>query len=235
MNESCPAIEELEAMLALPAADPRRRHVDACARCRSLADMLGEFAATTTAPAAAGFAAADGALRDTISELTGVRASDAPTVPAEAPPAPREIVPPAAAPRQPWWPFGTLRPAFAFAALFVVAFAGIVLWRAIPGAPVMRDASGVGVFAALPTRAIAGGLELVWNAEPGADEYRVVFLDGTLREIARTPARPGTRLALESAALPDGLVHGVEVAWYVEALAGGDVVAKTAARTLRVP
>ena len=86
----------------------------------------------------------------------------------------------------------------------------------------------------MPAKPVAGGLELAWSAEPGADAYRVVFLDGSLREIARTPARPGTRLALESAALPDGLVHDAEVAWYVEALAGGDVVAKTAARTLRV-
>lgn len=239
MSDRCPAIEELEAVLALPAADPRRRHVDDCARCRSLADMLREFAATTVAPAAAGFGTADPSLRDTIAELTGVRESEAAPV-AEPPLAPREFVPEPKAQkplRAPWWSFGAVRPAFAFAALLVVATAGVALWRANTGAPVMRDASGAGAgaFAAGPARPVAGGLDLSWTAEPGVDDYCVVFLDGGLREIARTKPVATTQLKLEPAALPDGLAHGAQVAWYVEARAGGDVVARTATRTLRVP
>ncbi|MBI5171077.1 MAG: hypothetical protein HZA61_16445 [Candidatus Eisenbacteria bacterium] len=238
MSDRCPAIEELEGLLALPEADPRRRHVEDCARCRSLADMLGEFASTTAAPAAAGFAAADASLRETIAELTGVRESREPEG-APQPAAPREFVPePAPArvrARAPWWSFGALRPAFAFAALLVVASAGVALWRANAPEPVMRDAAGAESFVANPARPVAGGLELSWSAEPGSDEYRVVFLDGALREIARTKIVTDTQLTLESAALPDGLRHGDQVAWYVEARAGGDFVAQTAPRTLRVP
>lgn len=130
-----------------------------------------------------------------------------------------------------------MRPAFAFAALLVVATAGVALWRVNTSAPVMRDASGTGAgaFAAGPARPVDGGLALKWTAEPAVDDYCVVFLDGALREIARTKPIAATQLKLESAALPDGLEHGAQVAWYVEARAGGDVVARTATRTLRVP
>lgn len=232
MSEGCFEIEDLERALELPADHPRRRHLEECARCRSLADMLRDFATEAVAPVESGFAAVDASLRAEIAEITGV-----PEALAEVEPAPRAAEVPAAPSRKPWWSFGAPRPALAFAALLVVASAGVALWRANAPAPVLRDASGTGAgaFATLPAKAIAGGLELTWFSEPGADAYRVVFLDGSLRDVARTAPSADTSFVLAPASLPDGLVHGAEVAWQVEALAGGDVVATTSARPLRVP
>lgn len=50
MSEERILVEELERVLELPGEHPRRRHLDGCARCRGLADMLGEFAAEAPAP-----------------------------------------------------------------------------------------------------------------------------------------------------------------------------------------
>ncbi len=231
MSEHCPAIEELETLLALPADDPRRRHVDDCSRCRSLADMLTEFASHPAAPAEAGFAAVDARLRDTIAELTGVTERE--DVAVAASPF-REVRPASRAPR---WSFGALRPAFAFAAVLVVATAGVALWRANSPGPVMRDASGTAAaaFTASVSPQLDGALRIVWTPAEGADGYRVLFLDPSLREIARLDAISASEVTLRAEALPPGLTHGVEVAWQVEALAGTDRVAVTDARTLRVP
>ncbi len=223
MSEECISVEELERVLELPGEHPRRRHLDECARCRGLADMLGEFAAEAPAPPGSGFADVDARLRASIAGITGI---------AEASPA---------APSRPgpvsWFRLPRWQPAFAFAALLVVGFGGAAIWRANAPAPLMRDGAGAQAqsFAALPERAVAGGLELGWSAAPGADGYAVVFLDGSLREIARLAPLKNTRCRLDAAALPAGLAHGAEVAWQVEAFAGGDWIARTSARALRVP
>ncbi len=232
MSEGCFEIEDLERALELPADHPRRRHLEECARCRSLADMLRDFATEAVAPVESGFAAVDASLRAEIAEITGV-----PEALAEVEPAPRAAEVPAAPSRKPWWSWPRLQPALAFASVLVVCAVGVALWRKNESAPLMRDASGsgAGAFATAPERAVAGGLELAWTAEPGADAYRIVFLDGSLREVARTAALSGTRFVLDPAALPDGLSRGASVAWQVEALAGGDVVTTTAPRALVVP
>lgn len=232
MSEHCVAIEELERVLELPADDARRRHIESCARCRSLAGMLAEFASAAPAPVEAGFAAVDARLRETIAELTGVTEHEGVSLPQ----APRESLREApVAPRAPGWSFGALRPAFAFAALLVVASAGVALWRANAPTPVMRDASGPAAFTASASQAIAGAVQIAWTPVAGADGYRVVFLGPSLRELARLDSVSASPATLRADALPAGLAHGAEVAWQVEALAGTDVIATTPAQTLRVP
>lgn len=232
MSEHCVAIEELERVLELPAADPRRLHVESCARCRSLAGMLAEFAGAAAAPAEAGFAAADARLRDTIAELTGIREGD-PDAAAE--PTPRAAVRSAfREPRASWWNFGALRPALAFAALLVVTSAGVLLWRANAPAPVMRDA-GNAAFTASASPSTAGVVEIAWTPVAGADGYRVLFLDASLREVARIDGLAAAPAELRADTLPPGLAHGAEVVWQVEALSGSDRLALSGARTLRVP
>ncbi|MFN8586197.1 MAG: hypothetical protein U0704_00210 [Candidatus Eisenbacteria bacterium] len=231
MSEHCVAIEELERVLELPAADPRRLHVESCARCRSLAEMLADFAGGTT-PVEAGFAAADARLRDTIAELTGVQERPAEAAAAAAP---EGFRPARAERRSPWWSFGGLRPALAFAALLVVASAGVAMWRANTSPPLMRDASGSQSFASRPALEVSDGWELGWSAQPGADRYQVHFSDASLRSVAELPVTNGLKATLRRDALPAGLRHGAEVAWQVVAYSGPDVVGATGMRTLRVP
>jgi hypothetical protein len=83
MSEECISVEELERVLELPGEHPRRRHLDGCARCRGLADMLGEFAAEAPAPPESGFADVDARLRASIAAATGIAVA-APAAPARA-------------------------------------------------------------------------------------------------------------------------------------------------------
>lgn len=111
-----------------------------------------------------------------------------------------------------WFRLPRWQPAFALAALIVVGFAGAAVWRANAPAPATARRRGAQAqsFAALPERAVGGGLELGWSAAPGADGYAVVFLDSLLREIARSAPLKDTHCRLDAAALPAGLTHGAE-------------------------
>lgn len=233
MKGSCIPIEALGRVAALPAGHPERAHLDDCARCRSLLAMLTEFETPARAPEGARFADADAALRATIAGLAAEGEPDpAPPVAARAS---------RAADRGGWLarllPVAPLpRFAAAFAALAVVALAALLLGRGPANEP-LRDATpGAGAaFTVAEPRAIAGGVELAWTAVPGADRYRVVFLDAALDPVARADAGAATRLVLRADALPAGLAHGAAVGWQVEALAGNDLRATSPARALLVP
>ncbi len=233
MKGSCIPLESLARVAALPAGHAERAHLDGCARCRSLLEMLREFEAPTHAPAGARFADADAALRATLADLAAEGEPD---------PAP----PVAARARRPEARRGWLarllaaaplpRFAAAFAALSVVVLAALLLGRG-PAPDTLRAAApgGAAAFTAAAPRTVGGGVELAWTAVAGADRYRVVFLDPTLAALARVDAGPVTRLVLRADALPAGLAHGATVGWQVEALAGDDVRATTATRALLVP
>lgn len=233
MKGSCIPLETLGRVAALPTGHPERAHLDECARCRSLLAMLTEFETPVRAPALARFADADAALRATIAGLA-----------AEGEPDP---VPPVAArtsraaDRGGWLarllPAAPLpRFAAAFAVLAVVTLAALLLGRGPAHEPLRGAAPGAGAaFAAAEPRVVAGGVELAWTAVPGADCYRVVFLDAALDPLARADAGAATRFVLRADALPAGLAHGATVGWQVEALAGDDLRATSPARALLVP
>jgi len=235
MKATCIPIEELGRVAALPQDAPERAHLETCARCRSLLAMLAEFESPTVSRQGARFADADAQLRATIAGLAG---GDPDSV---SEPEPRESRVRARAPwfgwRLPSWPRRRL--AFAFASLVVVALAGTSLYRTLAHDPQMRAASPgtpqATPFVAAAARQVAGGAELSWSAERGADRYRVVFFDASLNEVARLDAGAATTLLLRADALPAGLSHGQSVGWQVEALAGDDLRARTPTRPLLVP
>jgi hypothetical protein len=84
-------------------------------------------------------------------------------------------------------------------------------------------------------REVGGGVELSWDALPGADHYQVVFFDASLREIARLAPTAETRVTLRADALPAGLTHGVTAGWQVDALSAGDRIARSGTQVMRVP
>jgi hypothetical protein len=234
MSEPCIPVEELGRVAALPEGHPDRRHLDTCTRCQATLAMLREFEAPTAAPGDAGFADADPRLRATIAELVGEPdAGD--RQPATSGRSARESAPPRALrlPRAPRW-----RLAWAFAALVVACGAGLATWRLhqhsteLRGIPAGHRASA---FVAESPRAVPGGIGLQWTALPGATGYRVVFLDASLREVARIEAGAATTLTLRADSLPPGLARGASMGWEVEALAGTDRLALTPTRALRVP
>ena len=232
MSESCIQVDELARVVALPQGDPGRGHLDRCSRCRSLADMLLEFSRVAEPPADAGFHEVDDRLLATIADLTGIPARSVAT-------SRREVLPKDAPSRLRGWWFGFtgLRLAGAFAALVVVGALGITLWRAQTSAPVMRafPSPGAAAFAAGSVREVDGGVELSWNVVLHATSYRVVFLDDSLRRMQQLAPTASTSAKLDAGALPAGLVHGRTVGWEVEALAGGDVLATSPTRALRLP
>jgi hypothetical protein len=230
MSGDCIPVEDLGRILALPEGDPGRAHLEGCSRCRSLAEMLVEFARPGVAVAESGFAEVDDLLRTTIADITGVGEEPAR---AEAPSPVREFVP---EPRRRAW-FGFPQLAGAFAALAIVAVAGVVMLRSHGAPPVMRGApaAGANTFAEAAAREVAGGVEFTWTPVAGATAYQVIFLDESLREVARLAPVPGTSARLESGRLPAPLLHGSSVGWEVEALAGSDRFAVSRTLALRVP
>jgi len=235
MSGPCVPVEELGRIAVLPEGHPERCHLDGCARCQALLVMLRSFETPAGHPEGAGFEAADPRLRATIEELVCEGHERTETSPARA-----ERVRAPAGGRGWRWP-GLARPrlAWAFAALVVVSGASVTLWRVTAPPVEMRatpSAPWSGTpFVSEPARPVEGGMELRWDAVPGATGYRVVFFDPTLRELARLEPTSATTMQLRADSLPAGLARGVVVGWQVEALAGNDPLARTATRALRVP
>jgi hypothetical protein len=127
-----------------------------------------------------------------------------------------------------------VRPAFA---LVVIAIAAGGLWWAkanrTPGA--VRGGSGEATFKVAAHAEAGGMLELSWAAVPGADGYRVRFFGGTLREIARLDHVSEPMLRLGPDSLPAGLGPGAEVMVEVAAVRGGDVIAVSGPKAVRLP
>lgn len=234
MSHRCIEAAVLEALRALPAGDARRADAEGCPRCRALLEGYAEFLDDRTVPEGADPRAAEPRLRAAFERaLAGnAEAADAPAGPARG----------AAAPRSPWAAFTGPRLAWAAAAVFAVAAGLYTLPRLDAGgrgAEALRSESAPGTPAARPVllapRESGGGLELRWRVAEGADGYRVVFLDEDLARIAASAVGRDTMLVLSSGRLPAGLVAGRSVAWQVEALQGGGVIATSDAAVIRLP
>jgi hypothetical protein len=126
------------------------------------------------------------------------------------------------------------RPAFALAALLMVA--GASWWMVRERAPrAVRGTGGeAGIVVAVRSEA-AGVVELSWAPVPGAQRYRVRFFGPSLREVSRTDDVAEPKLRLERDALPPGTTAGEEILVEVAALRGEDVLAVSTPRPVRLP
>ncbi len=207
MNDCIPAAE-LAALAGLPDADPRRRHVEACARCRAAwleyRDFMdGDAAGAPGMPASASVSAArvdlDRAIatacapprRRALRGLRVVAPLAAAAVAAIVFLAPRD---------QP----GPTRPA-----------PGVLRGDAAPAAPALHAAR------TLPD----GTMELRWGALAAAGSYHLRFLGTDGAVLGETSPQADTTFTVRPDALPAGLPASGFVAWrVVAATSSGDVV-----------
>ena len=222
--------EEFVRLLSLPEDDPERRQAESTGMLEAWRRMLREFEApppSTVGPAE--LASADAALerrtRDMLAAGAGARAGS--RAPGSA--GPGLLARLAAAMFQP-----ALRPALALAAIVVVAGASW-WWVSDRSQRAVRGVGGEGGIVVAAHTEPGGALELTWAPVPGAEGYRARFFGATLRELARLDGIPEPRLRLKRDSLPLGLTAGEEILVEVAAVRGGDVIAVSSSRAVRLP
>ncbi len=165
----CIAPEEVGAVLALPAGDPRRAHLDTCPRCRALATAHRAFLEPPAPPAGARPDDAD-------ARLTAWRERFF-AAPDGAPAATPVAVRPAEARRSesrggwatllaPAW-----RPAWAFAALVIVVGGALVMMRRPEST--LRGGAPAAVTIEVARWLPDGGVRLAWHGSPDAARFEV--------------------------------------------------------------
>jgi hypothetical protein len=212
----CLEFEALASLSGLPAGDPRRVHVEGCPRCRARLIALEEFVA------ASGSGVPDAEWRVAEAALRRRRVSDGLVSPPAAPPAARRT-----------WMRAEWRPVLAAAAAVVVVSAGSWWVTKSHHEPALRAVPGDEWTLAVGTR--EAGVTIAWLAAPGADQYRVVFLDASLEPVATLEVGPALETNVRRDSLPVGLSHGQAVMVEVHAFRGADAIARSRAVPLTLP
>lgn len=204
MTTQCLSIEEIARLETADAADPARRHLDACARCAALATAYAEF--VRAAPGG------DADLDDARRRLDAFIAERIERIPASAPATRR------------WFEVAAPRRMLMFAAsAAVVAVLAVSLARRQSGPEEMvLRGSDVESQLATYTVAVNGSAPLIWAPVDGADSYRITILREDLTELTRIG--PLAENMLDFAPADHDLAAG-RYFWEVTALAGGDPVA----------
>lgn len=179
--EHCIDIRDIPNLADLPAGDPRRRHLDACPRCRGLAEAHGLFMEPGATTDLEGLADADVELQRRLTEALAARSTAR-----------------ARSPRRRLW--------LALAAVLALCAVGLTtteVLRLRNGAPprvgerLRGDTEATGLAASTQN----GTLHLAWTGAPAADAYVYVLFGADLVEIARH-AGPEPTLALATVDLP---------------------------------
>ncbi len=212
MTDRCFTPEEFGPLLALPANDPRRAHLDACPACRALAHAWREFQAPPPEALPDGLDEADAQLAARLQDALGL-------------PPPLCGVPGGGGRRAPARP-GARRALLAAAAalaacavLFVARDLSVLRGPRLPDRPGVErgGADNVGDPRVLPQN---DGWRLTWRRPPGTDAAVVVLFDARLRELTRRAAGADSSLAI------GGDNTAREAVWaQVLFLAEGDTVA----------
>lgn len=231
MNSACIREADLPLLATLLPSDPKRLHLQGCARCRA---RLAALSAFLDPPAPAEGARADeaeaalGALLDR--EIFGARG-------------PMDAVRGRGSRdeglgaffRLLWRP--ALRPVWAVGIL-LLAIVGVRELRESGDDRIVlreeRDTSAGTVAPAEPAWTADGKLELRWTGPADADRYLVVLYGDELEETGRIEADAAARCLLPEA-MVQSLREGVPLFWRVVALRAGDRIASSAMTPLRLP
>jgi hypothetical protein len=246
VTHRCLAMDELESVRTLSPADPRRREIEACPRCRQSLLAYVEFLEDRSAPPDVDRESAAAHLRQAFARALEEAADTAvATPPAPSLPAAEPLARVARRVDRAWgWPRFRAPMAWATAAVVVVvglAFYSGERWRRPAGGEdVLRTAPDsakhmAGRPSLFEPRPVSSGVELRWTSTQGADAYRVVFLGEDLSQLARLDAGPDTLAVLRPGSLPPGLFAGRTVAWQVEALQGGYAIGSSETSLVRIP
>jgi hypothetical protein len=197
-------MEALGTLDALGPDDPKRRHVELCARCSAMQVAYREFI-RADAPANADIRDADARLAAFIKERVER---------AEVAGAPRRS-------RGRWFEMPTFRLAAAAAVMVVVA---VTVTKQVqkPESTVVRGDPRIVLTLEAPRVSSDGSVELRWNSVPNADAYQVVLLRDDLSEILRIPVTGYDHMTLDRSALPADATQ-----WQVTALREGAVAAES--------
>lgn len=245
MNDRRIEPEDLGGLEGLPPDDPRTRALEGQPRARAQLRAYRDFVAPGDAPDGARVPEAEAQLKEALERELGVTiAGDAEDAGGRAAQRRPKAGASTALPRRGgfWSVFEPrLRPAFALAALVIVA-GGAWLFTATrrEGGPIMRGSAppvvqGGLVVRAAPERLADGSLRLSWTPAAEAESYAVVFLSPGLVEIVRVDGLRDTFFDLEPRALPAGLERGSRVLWRVVAMRGVDEVGRSPVAALTVP
>jgi len=229
MIERCFEPDELPEVARLPAGDPRRRHLDECARCGAELAALHAFLEPRSVPSEADPADARARLAAVLEREVGPLEERAA---ADAPRASRRrgwldalLAPP-------------LRPAVAAAVVVVVAGGALLAYLAARAPDSDRrlrgEAPAAEALALEPPRTVADGIELSWSRFPAATGYRVHLYTRELDEIGSFDAGAETTLVFRAASLP-GAAPGTPLLWRVAARHGRDELARSDVGRLIAP
>jgi hypothetical protein len=210
--DECIPLEVLGTLGTLGAEDPRRLHIERCARCSAMWVAYREFV-RADAPGRAHVRDADKRLAAFIAErVEGIETGIG---------APRR-------PRGRWFQIPTFRFVATTAAMVLVAVAVTPFLPDSREAVVLRGDPGAGFALQAPRTLDDGAIELGWAPVANADVYQVTILGTDLSEVFRMPATSETRITLDTRTLPAEATR-----WQVTALREGGVVAESTPAVLR--
>lgn len=210
--DECIPLEVLGTLGTLDAEDPRRLHIERCARCSAMLVAYREFVRADS-PERAHVRDADKRLAAFIAErVEGVETGVG---------APRR-------PRGRWFQLPTFRFIATTAALLFIA---VAVTQFLPGSRegvVLRGGPHAGFSLEAPRVLDDGAIELGWAPVANADMYQVTILGTDLSEVFRMPATSETRVTLDTRTLSAEATR-----WQVTALREGGVVAESTPAALR--
>ena len=226
----CVPEEALGDVLALPASDPRRAHLDTCPRCRALVLSYEAFLSPDPEHAALYGAAEKQALDAERERLLGTPSGDA------GPAAGRRRGEPTGTATAWWTPLFAprLRPAWALAAVAVVATLVVLLPRG-RDAELGREVRGLADRPLALAEPVfdAGSVRLAWRGAAGAERYEVRFFSAALEPVASVDAGADTTVSVTAERLPAAFGRGELVLYRVVALLDGDELAVSETRPLQ--
>lgn len=222
MTQRCFQAEELSELLDLEEADPRRRHLDECPRCRAL---LAEYRDFLKPP----------------SEISGTNLDEAGSRLRGA--LKREIYEgEAASPVKRVVESRTFRVLMALAATICVILIAYSFKEDRPPESdgiVLREEPGAGrerKIELLPIQPLReGAVKLSWRAAEGADAFKVYFFSGELEELAVLGPQAESTIVLEPGEVPGLPGSGTILLWCIKALKEGDEIASSPLGTFRIP
>lgn len=221
MNQRCHEVEELDHLGRLAPGDPRRGHLDSCARCRARLAASELFHTPASDPPGARIEEARHDLNRFIDREFG--------------PAGR---PSGTTARAPWWR-GWRLPAFVLAPAAVAVFAAVLSMDSLRGhgsAPVWRGVTETAGLTLRPPLADRGGsVELSWSPLPASDGYQVRIFSADLKPLYQSTVGPDTVLTLQDAETALNRASGSRLLWRVAAYQGSVEVGLSSVRPLIVP
>ena len=219
MSATCIPPEELGSLEDLPADHPARAHLAGCASCqarwKAYRSFLEDDLSLPGARDAEAAAALDRLIRREFADPAKVRAGRSRAGTGR-------------------WRIRFLVPALAAAA---AVFAVLVVGKhSRPGDAVLRgEAPGAAIRFEQPAPLPGGGLRLAWSSMPGADAYRVDFLDLALDPVGERPAGPDTSMVFHLADLARPVAPGTRILCRVIALRKGEEIGTSPPKALDIP